>query len=218
MRFEDVDTDGITIDADADDRVLFHVIETRNEVGDLPVEEAWSILADRYPTDARLRILAWFYDLQANGVDLMRDAATVARALEHLIKTFGVSPELTSLVAMAAVEVGDRDRDALVPVEKLVAPIPEERIARRTLRKLASAVLDEAEEKTRERRDFGERKERDAAKVVPKGPLKKYSPTASFDVGDRVDHPKFGEGVVLGKAEGKIDVAFPDARRRLVAS
>jgi hypothetical protein len=216
MRFEDVDTDGITVDADADDRVLFHTIETRNEVGDLPVEEAWMILADRYPNDARLRILAWYADLHANGVDATRDAAVVARALKHMIDTFGPSPEVAALVAMASVEIGDRERDALVPLEKIVAPLPEERIARRTLRKLASAVLDEAEDKTRDGRPFGVRVE-PASKVVATGAIKKYSPATEFTVGDRVDHPKFGEGLVLSKAEGKIEVAFPDERRRLVA-
>lgn len=216
MRFEDVETDGITVDGDADDRVLFHTIETRNEIGDLPVEEAWMILADRYPGDARLRILAWFTDLQANGVDATRDAAVIARALKHLIDTFGPSPELAALVAMASVEIGDRERDALVPLEKIVAPLPEERIARRTLRKLSSAVLDEADERTRDGRPFGERVE-PREQVVATGARKKYSPATEFDVGDRCEHPKFGEGLVLSKAEGKIEVAFPDERRRLVA-
>jgi hypothetical protein len=215
MRFADVDTDGITVDGDAEDRVLFHVIETRNEVGDLPVDEAWTILADRYPDDARLRILAWFHDLSANGVDALRDPTAIVKSLQHLIDKVGATPEVSSLIVMAGVEI--TNRDLMVPLEKAAAPLPEERIARRTLRKLASAVLDEAEEKTRDGKPFGDARKEEKVPVAT-GPLRDYSPKTAFDVGDRVSHPKFGEGIVLSKAEGKIEVAFPDARRRLISA
>lgn len=211
MRFEDVDTDGITVDGDAPDRVIFHMIETRNESGELPVEEAWTVLADRYPDDTRLRILAFFADLSANGAEAIRETA----GLRHLVERVGATPEMSALVVMAAME--NNDREALAPLEKLVAPLPEERIARRTLRKLASAVLDEADEKTRDGGPFGELKKEEKIPVA-KGPLRDYSPKTAFDVGDRVSHAKFGEGVVLSKAEGKIEVAFPDQRRRLISA
>ena len=50
MLFDDVDAEGVEAGPEAADRALFHCIATRSEVNDLPVDEAWGILADRYPT------------------------------------------------------------------------------------------------------------------------------------------------------------------------
>lgn len=215
MRFADVDTDGATVDSESDDRILFHVIETRNANGDLPIDEAWTILADRYPDEPRLRILAWFHDLQANGVDTLRDPTAIVRALKHLAENVGPSPEMASLVVMAGAEI--TDRELMAPLEKLAGALPEERIARRTLRKLGSTVLDEAEEKTQDNKPFGIVKKEEKIPVAT-GPLRPYSPQTAFDVGDRVAHSKFGEGIVLSKAEGKIEVHFSDVRRRLISA
>jgi hypothetical protein len=40
------------------------------------------------------------------------------------------------------------------------------------------------------------------------GPLRAYSMQERFAAGDRVDHPKFGVGVVVEVRAGKIDVKF----------
>jgi hypothetical protein len=40
------------------------------------------------------------------------------------------------------------------------------------------------------------------------GPLRAYSMQERFAIGDRVDHPKFGLGVVIDVRSGKIDVKF----------
>ena len=40
------------------------------------------------------------------------------------------------------------------------------------------------------------------------GPLRSYSMQERFAVGDRVEHPKFGLGVVVDVRSGKIDVKF----------
>src|SRR5882672_7515389 len=40
------------------------------------------------------------------------------------------------------------------------------------------------------------------------GPLRSYSMQERFAAGDRVDHPKFGVGVVVEVRAGKIDVKF----------
>ena len=215
MRFADVAGDGIEIDGSSEDRAVFCAIESRGEIGDLPVDEAWALLADRYPNDARLRVLALYHDLDQNGVDAFRDTTSLMRAMNALIETKADREQCAALIAMIAAEVDDRD--ALAPVERALAPIPEERVARRLLRKLREAVLDEADEKTRDGGAFGERADHAKEKIKPnEGPAKPYSPKQEFAIGDRVAHSKFGEGLVIDKADGKIEVSFPDGKKKLV--
>lgn len=45
---------------------------------------------------------------------------------------------------------------------------------------------------------------------------RRYAATATFAVGDAIEHPKFGTGVVIGAADGKIEVQFEDEPRKLV--
>ncbi len=48
------------------------------------------------------------------------------------------------------------------------------------------------------------------------GPLRPYSMQDKFSIGDRIEHPKFGVGVVLEVRFGKIDVKFGREQRTLV--
>jgi hypothetical protein len=48
------------------------------------------------------------------------------------------------------------------------------------------------------------------------GPLRAYSMQERFVAGDRVDHPKFGVGVVVEVRAGKIDVKFGREMKTLI--
>src|SRR5262245_30889462 len=48
------------------------------------------------------------------------------------------------------------------------------------------------------------------------GPLRAYSMQERFAAGDRVDHPKFGVGVVVEVRAGKIDVKFGRELKTLI--
>ena len=49
--------------------------------------------------------------------------------------------------------------------------------------------------------------------------IRPYSPREHFAVGERIDHPKFGIGIIENTATaGKIEVFFPDGRRVLAAA
>jgi transposase-like protein len=48
------------------------------------------------------------------------------------------------------------------------------------------------------------------------GPLRTYSMHDKFSIGDRIDHPKFGVGVVVDVRFGKIDVKFGREQRVLI--
>lgn len=47
-----------------------------------------------------------------------------------------------------------------------------------------------------------------AMEAEPTGPLRSYSMQEKYEAGDRVEHPKFGIGVVVESRSGKIDVKF----------
>ncbi len=50
----------------------------------------------------------------------------------------------------------------------------------------------------------------------PTGPLRLYSTREKFAIGDRIEHPKFGLGVVTDVRLGKIDVKFGKDLRILI--
>jgi hypothetical protein len=53
--------------------------------------------------------------------------------------------------------------------------------------------------------------------VDPSRPLRSYCSTDCYAVGDRIQHPRFGDGVVDRVAgAGKVQVCFPDGHRVLV--
>lgn len=50
-------------------------------------------------------------------------------------------------------------------------------------------------------------------------PVRAYRIDGTYEPGDRIEHPKFGTGVVENNATpGKVDVFFPDGRRVLAAA
>jgi hypothetical protein len=52
--------------------------------------------------------------------------------------------------------------------------------------------------------------------VEGNGPLRAYSMQERFDVGDRVEHPKFGLGIVVEVRSVKIDVKFGRDMKTLI--
>jgi hypothetical protein len=54
------------------------------------------------------------------------------------------------------------------------------------------------------------------AAIEQVGPLRAYSMQERFSAGDRVDHPKFGVGVVVEVRAGKIDVKFGRELKTLI--
>jgi len=222
-RFDDVDDDGFELDDALGDRAVFHAVETRLIVGDLAADEAWGMLSERYPDDARLRLCALASDIEANGVrDAARGPEWVASALESIAPGLpeGDRPALAAVVTLLFDELRPEDEAVRARVRTLVATWPRNAAeARNGLKAFVGRVLDDANERTRGGRPWAEPKVEGVAEVAAKatGPARKYSPAESFARGDRVTHPKFGEGLVLAVTEGKIEVLFSDIRRRLVA-
>lgn len=52
--------------------------------------------------------------------------------------------------------------------------------------------------------------------TLPRRPSRRYAASATFAVGDTIEHVKFGAGTVIFAADGKIEVQFEDDTRTLV--
>jgi len=63
-----------------------------------------------------------------------------------------------------------------------------------------------------------ERFEKPAVAADLSKPVRTYRASERFEVGDRVDHPNFGQGVIEISEPGKITVFFATGRRVLVQS
>lgn len=72
--------------------------------------------------------------------------------------------------------------------------------------------------KTASTRTPGRTSKKEAALLESSGPPRPYAMTEKFAVGDRLEHPKFGSGIVMDVRSGKIDVKFGREMRILVHS
>jgi len=61
-----------------------------------------------------------------------------------------------------------------------------------------------------------ERFEKPAVAADLEKPVRRYNATEQFDVGERVEHPSFGQGVVELSESGKVTLFFATGRRVLV--
>jgi hypothetical protein len=50
---------------------------------------------------------------------------------------------------------------------------------------------------------------------VPEQPVHPYTASRTFEVGDLIEHPKFGRGTVVSRLAQRIDVEFPDGKHTL---
>ena len=72
---------------------------------------------------------------------------------------------------------------------------------------------EEQEEKARK----AERRAQEEAARLAAIPPRRYSPAEHFEVGERVTHPKFGQGEVIRSAGKLVEIEFSDGSRRKLA-
>jgi hypothetical protein len=100
----------------------------------------------------------------------------------------------------------------------IVAVNPDGTIARVQCRTCSSNhIYREKATRTASSRSTTRGSRKDSASVAENnGPLRAYSMQEKYSEGDRVEHPKFGLGVVLEVRAGKIDVKFGRELKTLV--
>jgi hypothetical protein len=237
--FEDMPKDvaGFDPSEDDDDRTILHAIWVGKEVGDLPVQDGWRILFERYPGDVRLLVALVSEELHEV------DAGSPEQVCSKLEKVLDASKgrlndEVRDLLAFARLDFEDdsktgvrRKKPLSAATQKRVAAIrarvgePKEDVwdeggpvarlsgfRRKLMRTLHDATLGHKPigEGAVRAPDSWREMMAAAKKTVP------YSASATFTVGDAVDHPKFGVGVVTAIETGRVAILFESGERKLV--
>jgi len=224
---------------EADDRAVLYAIWAGKEVGDLPVQDGWRILHERYPGDMRLLVALVSEEIHEADAG---SPEQVCGKLEKVLDTAKgrLNDEVRDLLAFARLDFEDdsktgvrRKKPLSAATQKRVASIrarvgePKEDVwdeggpvARLSgfRRKLVRALHDA----TVGHKPIGEgavrapdswREMMAAAKTKVR-----YSASATFAPGDAVEHPKFGVGVVTAVEKGRVTILFESGERKLVVS
>jgi hypothetical protein len=228
--FEDIDPDGFEVRRDSPDRVILCAIFLRGESGDLPVDEAWGILADRYPEEVRFLLLNAFEEFMTPGMPGELSADRVVRKSARLA-TAGKGEwkeAVGDVLSLAREHLGPltgADRDAF---ERLAAGFGgarrDTREATRRLEEMERRVLEECHDRTLGGRPLAKARPIGAATTqdlpgllaaTRESPEKIWSVSVVLHKGDRVRHPTFGVGMVVAVRERKADILFPGGRKVL---
>ena len=237
--FDDMpeDVDGFEVSADSSDRELLYAIWTRNEIGDLPADEAWSILFERYPDEVRFLLLnAYEEQMQPSIPGVWTPLYFSKKAIRILDESENLAPRVRDLVIAAWSSLFDpatarklsASMDGLLKRVDLSVKRPpseeESEEAHARLDRFASEILKEMHDKTRDGGLIGstpkgsKKPATDYVTMVRegKGPPTKYQPSAKYELGSLVEHAKFGLGVVTSIESNRVELLFEDGARKLV--
>ena len=232
--FEDIDnqSSGFQASREGPDRALVYVIWTRNERGTFPVADAWSVLFSRYPNDARFLLFGVFEELagpHASGAWSPSDfLAQVTRILD--VAGGRLNPEVRDLLVVAEDDLhalSDEDAARLDRIRARVAVrTGDADAARKRLKRLEADVVRELHERTLGGRGIGEAAAAAGAQTATEwkskvaeaqGPAKPYAPNAKVAIGDLLEHPKFGVGIVAAVEPGRAQILFESGARKLLS-
>ena len=231
--FEDLDAQqGLAISRESSDRAIVYVIWSRNLIGQLPVEDAWFVLHERYPNDPRFLLLHSYEELVARTrLERRSSQPAIWTPTLFITKTIAVldgaggrlNPEVRDLIALAQDELhplGEEDAARLDRIRGRVgARLGDASAAAKRLARVASDTIRELHEKTTGDKPIGANKpESEWRRLVDAagGPKQKYAADAKVKAGDLVEHPKFGVGVVMGVEPGRANILFESGARKLV--
>lgn len=228
----------LAVTLDANDRFVVYAIWTRNAGGGMPADQAWSILYERYPEEARFLLLHTYEALVAPRA-ARADTPTPWSPTDFLAKVRSVldtsggrlNPEVRDLLAVAEDDLHPLSEDDTARLDRIRARVSSRSgdpdAARKRLQRLASDVVRELHDRTTGGKAIGRTSGSVPAAAVTgewktmlasaKGARSTYSATARLTAGDVVDHPKFGPGVVLGVEPGRAHILFESGPRKLVA-
>ncbi|MDB4936904.1 MAG: hypothetical protein JWP87_3876 [Labilithrix sp.] len=240
--FEDIDDqkpDGqqpkkpLEVTADSNDRSLVYAIWTRNAGGTMPIDQAWGILHERYPDEARFLLLHTYEDLVATRGPTPWSPTTFLAKVRKVLDTAGgrLNPEVRDLLAVADDDLHPLSEEDTARLERIRARVSsrsgDPTAARKRIQRLASDVVRELHDRTAGGKAIGRTagsvpaaaagSEWKSALAAAKGARTTYSATAKVSAGDVVEHPKFGAGVVLGVEPGRAHILFESGPRKLVA-
>jgi hypothetical protein len=228
--FEDIDGQkgAIEITRDAADRSIVYAIWARTSPSGLSADAAWAILHERYPNEPRFLLFSTYEQLRQREADWT--ATAFLERVQRILDTAGgkLNPEVRDLLAMAEDDLhglSESDGARLDRIRGRVgARTGDGTAAAKRLSRLAADVVRELHEKTTNGRRIGGSGAAAAgatdwkSAIAAAGTAKKpYSATAKVAIGDVVEHPKFGPGVVTAVEAGRATILFESGTRKLVS-
>jgi hypothetical protein len=238
--FEDIDDQkpdpqkkALQVTRDSSDRSLVYAVWTRNAGGGMPIDQAWAILNERYPDDARFLLLNAYEELVATRGPTAWSPTDFLAKVRRVLDTAGgrLNPEVRDLLAVADDDLHPLSEEDTSRLERIRARVSsrsgDPTAARKRLQRLASDVVRELHDRTTGDKAIGKTSgtmpaaaagsEWKTALASAKGARTTYSATAKVASGDVVEHPKFGPGVVVGVEPGRAHILFESGSRKLVA-
>lgn len=226
--FEDIEPDDLEFARGDSDREVLAKIHHRREVGDLAVDEGWALLYERYPDVPQFLLLAMVAELSAQHVHGAWSPAYFLGKLDALIARADarLGPLVGDLLALASRRLGKLSAPDAARLQqlhgKLSGRASDPTAARERLAQLAEKILGELDERTDGNRPIAAAKARPvptdwkSAVASASGAKRPYAAAATFAVGDLVEHPKFGLGVVTATEPRRVVLLFADGSRKLV--
>ena len=233
--FEDVEqkTD-LVITRESSDRSLAYVIWSRNLIGQVPVEEAWALLRDRYPTQSKFSLLQAYEELLARSKNERRGSDVAGwtptaflGTVKCILDAVGgrLNPEVRDLLAIASDELhplSESDGGRLELIRGRVgARGGDASAASKRMARVASDAVRDLHDRTAGDKPFGSQKtgasEWRRLVEASGGAVKPYAVDAKVSSGQLVEHAKFGVGVVMGTEPGRCTILFETGTRKLIA-
>jgi hypothetical protein len=236
--FEDLEEEeNVDVSADSPDRVIIYAIWKKSESLNLTPEEAWAILHERYPEDARFLLLNAYAELAEPTVAGAWTPSYFVKKVERILAAATEEQKLhvKDLLAFGgAVMASAKGEDAKafldlrtrVGVEAAPDGKRDERAGLK-LRRYEREVLKELHERTLNGSPLGVRSvptphappvdEWGTAVADTSKPRRRYAADAAYARGELVEHAKFGVGVVTGIEPGRVQILFEGGARKLVA-
>ena len=242
--FEDIDDkkDGartplekkLEVTAESNDRSLVYAIWTRNPAVGMPVEDGWRLLGERYPEDARFLLLHTYEELVGERDDASWTPSSFLTKVRSVLDQSGgrLNPEVRDLITLAEDDLHPLVEEDTARLDRIRARVSirssgDPTAARKRLQRLSSDVVRELHDRTSGGKPIGRPSGSIPAAAAPdewksqlagaKGARTPYAATAKVAVGDIVEHPKFGPGVVIGVEPGRANILFESGPRKLIA-
>ena len=236
--FEELEEEeNVEVSPDSADRLIVYAIWKKSDSLNLTPEEAWAILHERYPDDARFLLLNAYAELAEPTVAGAWTPSYFVKKVERILAaaTEEQKPHIRDLLgyggAVMATAKGD-DAKAFADLRTKVGAegTPDGKRDERAglkLRRYEREVLKELHERTLDNAPLGTRSvptphappvdQWGTAVADTSKPRKRYAADVSYERGEIVEHSKFGVGVVTGIEPGRVQILFQDSSRKLVA-
>ncbi len=224
--FEDVKDEDVS--EGGEDRVIVYALWARDPKGKLKPPRAWELLHSRYPEEPRFLLFRAADELIDRPAEWTPGA--FLDEVRRILDSAGgrLHPEVRDLLAVAEDDLhplSDVDSAKLERIRGRVGiRMGDADAARKRLARLRADYVRELHEATLGGKRIGVRapsassvdawREAIASASATKRP---WSPSEKLALGDLVEHPKFGVGLVTATEPGRAQILFQSGARKLVS-